>query len=175
MGVPVAIIRVETDLCHDSLQCVGNVVHRAAQHAGAQRFGDDPAHPHARVQAGPGILEDHRHLGAQRAQIGMRGEDRRAGEEDVPLVGATQPVQHLEQGRLSRSGLTDDAETLAAGNGEVDVVQGLDGVGTGAESQVEIPRLDDRGVHGGAHRSSKTIGWPGSTASSRAARSRRRV
>ena len=84
-------------------------------------------------------------------------------------------VQHLEQGRLSRSGLTDDAETLTAGNGEVDVVQGLDGVGTGAESQVEIPRLKDRGVHGGAHRSSSTIGWPGSTASSRAARSRRRV
>ena len=43
----------------------------------------------------------------------------------LPPVGGEQAEQHARQGRLAAAGLADDAEDLAAFDGEVDAVDGM--------------------------------------------------
>ena len=89
----------------------------------AQRFGDDLAHGHARIETGERILKDDLHIAPQ----GPHGRDRLA------LDGTTEP-DHLPFGdrhetqngacerRLAAARLADDAERFACAQLEIDAI-----------------------------------------------------
>ena len=86
---------------------------------------------HRRVERRAGVLEDHLQVGAQLAQLlgGHRGDLEVAPAAvvgDRPLRRRHQPEQGPPERGLAAAGLADQAEHLAAVQGEVDAVDGLD-------------------------------------------------
>src|SRR6185369_11682003 len=92
----------------------------------AHRVADDRADALARVQARVGVLEDHLHLAAQRPQL-ARAElaDPLAVEADVAGGRLEQPHDAAAERRLAAAGLADQAERLALGDAQRDVVHGM--------------------------------------------------
>jgi hypothetical protein len=80
-----------------------------------------------RVQRGVRVLEDHLHLAAQRTHAGCRQVGDVPAVEVDPTAGRLlEPGEHAPGGRLPAAGLADEAERLAARDGEVDAVDRLD-------------------------------------------------
>ena len=105
----------------------------------------------ARVQAGVGLLEDHRDpIAAQRAHRRARQgehvdavERHRARDDPTGLVDEAHHRQHRDA--LAAARLADEAEHLALADGEVDAVDGVDLSGTGVEPGAQVADLEQRG------------------------------
>src|SRR4029450_12944386 len=83
--------------------------------AGIRPVGDARADPPARVQRCERILEDHLDLAPRLAQLGaLRVTEIDVAEPDRAPPGPHQPRPQSSDGRLSRPGLSDEAERLAA-------------------------------------------------------------
>jgi hypothetical protein len=108
------------------------------------RLGDLLAHAVHRVQAGEGVLEDHRDVAAAHpAQVaGVEPEHVRALEQDLAGDGGGRGVEqaHDREARdaLPRARLADDAERLAAAEREREVGDRLDDAVAGAELDGEV-------------------------------------
>ena len=108
----------------DLLRALGAVCGQAEVVDG---LGDDVARAQARVQRGIGILPDELHLldvGA--ALLGGEGGDVLSLVEDLAARRAVDVQKHLADGGLAAAALAHDAERLALGHGEGDVVRGVD-------------------------------------------------
>src|SRR6266699_2282468 len=71
-----------------------------------ERFGNDFAHPHTRIERGERILKHHLHLAALRAQFSSAQRDKIAPlETDFAAVGLDQPQEHAGQRCLSATAL----------------------------------------------------------------------
>ena len=93
----------------------------------AQRFGDDVADGHARIERCIRILEDDLHLFAQFADFfAAEFSDVATFEEHFAFGRLEQPQHDATRGRLARTRFADEAERLAASDREIDPVYGLD-------------------------------------------------
>jgi hypothetical protein len=94
-----------------------------------ERFGDDFADAHSRVQRSERILEDHLHLAALRAQ-GSSGEMQKvlAFEKNGAVIGLDQAEEHAGQGGFAAAAFADDGEGFAGFDEETDVVNGDEAV-----------------------------------------------
>ena len=102
-------------------------------------FGEDLADGHARIERGVGVLEDDGHVAAETAEMrGGDGEEVGGGavwfafgrggvEEDLAAAGFDEAEEEAGDGGFAGAGFADEAEGLAAVEGEGDVVD--DGVG----------------------------------------------
>ena len=84
---------------------------------GADRLGDDVAHPPARVQRGVRVLEDHVHPPAQ-VRLRAGGGQRLALEADFAGARRVEPHGEARDGRLAAAGLADQRQRRAARDGE---------------------------------------------------------
>src|SRR6185312_1488206 len=99
-----------------------------------QRFSDDRADPHARVQRGKRILKHRLHrLAVTPAPGTVECLDVLSLKADRPACWVLQPKHHLRCGGLAAAGLADDAERASAFDGEGDAVDGADHAASGAE------------------------------------------
>ena len=96
----------------------------ARAHQKARRIGQRPGDAHALAQAEQGFM----------AQAGNVF----AVDEDAPAVGAFEDVEGADQGALAGAGRADDAEDLALGDVQVDVLQRDDVALAGTVSLVEL-------------------------------------
>ena len=101
---------------------------------GEDGLGDDLADGHARIQARIGILEHQLDIAAHRTALprAQRG-DIATLEEDYAAGRFEQAADHLADRGLAAAGFSDQAEGLAAANGEAHVVYRLDEGGRPAE------------------------------------------
>ena len=103
-----------------------------------------------RIERRARVLEDHRDFAA--AQIAHlvlgRGLDVDAGKHHRALgdfAGAVEDAHHgIGRHRLAGAGFADDAERLALGDGDVDVLHGLDDAAPGGEFDREIVDVEQR-------------------------------
>ena len=91
---------------------------------GAERLGDDVGDAPARVQARVRILKDHLHVSA-RGGIGGVGVDAAPGVTDLAAGWAVQADDESSDRRLAATGLTDQPERFALGDGEAHAVHCL--------------------------------------------------
>ncbi len=138
--MPVGVLGAQADLGEELLD---PGAHLLAPGLAVQldRFGDDLADGHARVERGRRVLEDQVEVLAQ----GAHGTAREVG--DVGAVDANGAAGRFVEaygaaadGRLATAGLADEADDLAAADGDRDAVDGTDGATAGG---VEVP------FHGG--------------------------
>ena len=137
----------------------GRALHMLAQHVL-----DLVADLADRVERGARVLEDHRDFAAAQVAhlVFARGLDVDAGEHHRALgdpAGAVEDAHHrIGRHRLAGAGLADDAERLALGDGDVDVLHGLDDAAAGGEFDGEVADVEQRlGGHDGLRqKSSKT-------------------
>jgi hypothetical protein len=88
-----------------------------------QRLADDPLHGHARVERAERVLEDDLQVAAQAAHLRRRQRHHvGAVVDDLPGVGLDQAQDQPAGRRLAAARLADQAERLAAADGEVDAV-----------------------------------------------------
>src|SRR5580704_8533989 len=93
----------------------------------AQRLGDDIGDPHARIEGGIGILEDHLEASPQRAQHAVaRMRDVDPVEADLSARGLLDPHDDAPKSRLAAARLTDQADRLAAPDREIQAIDGAD-------------------------------------------------
>jgi hypothetical protein len=110
----------------DALAAVADAVNE-------QRFPDDVADGHARVQRAERVLEDHLHFGAQGLELAF-GDGRQvygasAVVEQHAAGGWSQCSQDASGGGgLARSGFTDDPKRFAGQDVEADTIDGLENV-----------------------------------------------
>ena len=92
-----------------------------------QRLGDDLPHRHSRVQRAVGVLEDHLEPAPDLPQLalGQRGEVA-ALEDDLARGRLLELEDAPAGGRLAAAGLPDQAQGLAAADGEAHAVHRLD-------------------------------------------------
>ena len=115
-----------------------------------ERFADDRADRHARVQRCIRVLKDDLHLLAERAQIVVgQSDELPALERDAAFGRFGKPQDDAAGGRLARARLSDEPECLAAANLEVDAVDGahvrdvpLQNAGRDRKELVEIANDD---------------------------------
>ena len=112
-----------------------------------QRFADDRADGHARVERGERVLEDDLHVAAQRAQraAGERRDDRCPRTRSRPGR-LDQPQDAASGGRFAAAGFADEAQRLARGDLEADAVDRVHAL-DGAREQAALDRemLDQTG------------------------------
>ena len=113
---------VEADLLEDGGDAAGLV----AEAVHGEALGDDLRDRHARGERAVGVLEDHLHVAAERAELGvLPALDVLAEEDDAALGGDEAHDGERERG-LAGAGLADDAEGLAGADGDGGVVDRLD-------------------------------------------------
>src|SRR5262249_20187281 len=85
--------------------------------------GDLPSGRSARIEARERVLENHLHPSAQATQVqALEVIEILSVENDPPPGRCQQAQEHSTECCLATSRLTDDADSLAAANGEIDVV-----------------------------------------------------
>ena len=100
----------------------------------------------ARVERLVGVLEDHLHPAAQLAAAAL-ALDLGAVEAHRPADRGLEPEQRPRQGRFATTRLADDAEDLAAPPLERDPVERPGDAPAGAELDLQVPGLEQRGRH----------------------------
>ncbi|ELZ80681.1 hypothetical protein C454_10261 [Haloferax gibbonsii ATCC 33959] len=165
VGVAVEVVRREAD----PLQQVGDLVapplaFRLAvgglgNPVNLQRFGDDVADGHSRVETGKRVLEDDLGVPAERLEfVVVHLEDVRPVEGDRAAGRLAQSEQRLAGRGLPAPGLADEAERLAAFDLEGDAVDGLHARRVAPEEAVdervllevvllEVPNREERLSH----------------------------
>ena len=112
---------VEVDFGEEGFEAGGEAFGRALVMDG-EGFGEDLADRHAGVEGGVGVLEDDGDVAAEAAEleggggVGWVVEDMAAG-------GLDEAEEDAGEGGLAGAGFADEAEGLAAGEGEGDVVE----------------------------------------------------
>ena len=115
----------------------------------AHGLGDLAADAVHRVQAGEGILEDHRHvLAAHVAQLGRRGLQQVLAVQqdlarDLRALGVEQPEDGEVGHALARAGLAHDAERLAAPQREREAGDGVHDAVLGRELDREVAHFEE--------------------------------
>jgi hypothetical protein len=125
MGVTVCKIGLQPDH-REQLADARRGLRSRGQPVDLQRFADDVADRHARVERGVRVLEDDLHLFAQRTQRGpAQAGDVAPIERDAAGRRVGQAQDHAAGGRLARARLADETQRFAAADVEVDAVDGL--------------------------------------------------
>ena len=113
---------VEADLVEDGGDAAGLV----AEAVHGEALGDDLRDRHARGERAVGVLEDHLHVAAERAELGVLPALDVLAEEDDAALGRDEAHDGEREGGLAGAGLADDAEGLAGADGDGGVVHRLD-------------------------------------------------
>ena len=101
-----------------------------------QRFAQDPADGHARVERGVGVLEDDLGIPAEAAQLaGIQGQQIAALEADTAGIRLDQPEHQPAHGRFSASGFADQRQRLAGVEAKADPVDRPDQGGRPSEQR----------------------------------------
>jgi hypothetical protein len=101
-----------------------------------RRLADDVLDPHARVERGHRVLEDHLDLQRRLARIRPpEFGDVAAAIEDAPLARLKEPGDHPPDGRLAGTGFADEPTTSPWRDVEIDAVDGVDLPGMDARAQ----------------------------------------
>ena len=107
-----------------------------------ERLGQNLCQGVARVKAGIGVLEHHRHAAAHPAQGGC-GQGGKVGavKADAPGCRLDQPQDKAGQCGLAAAAFADNADRLAPGDGQRDIAHGQHGAGAGqkAAAGLELP------------------------------------
>ena len=99
-----------------------------------QRFADDRADIHARIERRVRILKDDLDVAAQDAQrVGRERPDILAFEMDLARGRLDQAQHAAPGGRLAAAGFADQPQRLAVADLEIDAVDGMDAAGLAAE------------------------------------------
>ena len=124
----------------------------AADAVHQQRFGDDLAHGHARVERAVRVLEDDLDGAAQGAErAAVHGSEASAADADLAGGGGLERQQQAADGALAAAGFAHEAEGLARGDGEADILDGADRGTAGADGEMlgEAVDCEQRGGFAG--------------------------
>src|SRR5262245_22699882 len=126
MRIAFGHIREETYLPQQRLDTLRLFFFRGNEAIDAERFADDLTDRHARIERRIGILKDDLNPPPQFAHS-LRGAmgDVRAAKSDRPCRRLLQLENGAADGGLAAPGFADEAERLACGNGESDIVDRL--------------------------------------------------
>lgn len=123
--ITVEMLRAETDLDQHGLSPLAALGSRYFR-VDDERFHQHVAHFLARVETAIGVLEHHLHLGAHLRVRPTPGDIDRLTV-DLELTARCRVDQRDDTGkrRLARTGFADNSQRLAALNGKIDALQGL--------------------------------------------------
>ena len=133
---------------HDAVNALVHLFAAAADLVDDQGLGDELADVHAAVEAGIRVLKDHLHFGANLLQL-ISGE----GDKITPLIenlpggGLVEAKDGAAEGGLSAARLPHHADGFASGDGEGDIVHGVEKAAAGFEIFFQVVDLNDRFIH----------------------------
>ena len=125
--VAVDLVRQQADLRHHLLHALLRLRRREVRLERLQRFGDDFAHGHARIERSERILKNDLHLLALAAHVFMRELGEILAEpDDAPRRDRQQTQYGAAESRLPAAGLSDQTKGFAGPQIEIDAIDGLE-------------------------------------------------